>query len=150
MFAALRSALVLALAFGTACQPYHLPGGGADDGPQIGDRGISVPVPPPSLTAAPQQEVDVDGELGDPNSEPNTIVTLWVYGGPEDKGYQIVADPDGTFHFSGVLIDLTDNCIEVSSEEPGPYGGTSIVSFFRAHIAADDRTIITEQFFSGC
>ncbi|MBL9104270.1 MAG: hypothetical protein JNL82_25215 [Myxococcales bacterium] len=146
----LRTALLAALALGTACQPYHLPGGGADDGPQIGDRGISVPVPPPSLTAAPRQEVDVDGELGDPQAASGTIVTMWIYGGAEDRGHQIVAEPDGSFHFTGIPLDLTDNCIEVWSEEPGAYGGTSVTSFFRAHIAADDQTVITEQFFSGC
>jgi hypothetical protein len=143
-----RTALVLALSLGTACQPYHLPGGGYDDGPQIGDRGISVPVPPPSLKEFPIQRVDIDGELDDMDPEPKTEVILWVYSATNEHGDIVFANSDGTFHFSEVLIDLTDNCIEVWAEEPG--GTTSIHSFFRASIGPDDQTIVTEQFFSGC
>lgn len=143
-----RIVLVLALAFGTACQPYHLPGGGADDGPQIGEHGISVPVPPPSLTAAPKQSVDVDGDLGDMTPEPQTQVFLLEV--TSGAGYFAFAASDGTFHIPDVEIDLFDNCLEVWSEEPGAYGEMSMHSFFRASIAQDDQSIVTDQFFSGC
>jgi len=147
-----RLAVLLTLAFGTACQPYHLPGGGYDDGPQIGEHGISVPVPPPSLTAAPRQTVDVEGELRETDPEPGTEVFLRVYtlNGDYD-GYITEAEPDGTFFFDDeVTLDLTDNCIEVYSEAPSAYGSRSMVSFFRATIAEDDQSILTRQFFSGC
>lgn len=142
-----RPALVLALAFGTACTD-HLPVS-PDDGPQILASGISVPVPPPSLLAAPLQAVDIDGELGDSAVADGTQVFLRdaIQG---DPGYFIVAEPDGSFHFKGVLLDLSNNCIEIWSEEPGPDGAQSMTSFYRAKIAEDDQSVIAEQFFSGC
>lgn len=147
-----RLAVLLTLAFGTACQPFHLPGGGYDDGPQIGEHGISVPVPPPSLRDAPKQTVDVEGDVNDPDPEPNTQVSVMVIstdGLPVT--YTIPVDPDGTFLFKGIInLDLTDNCLEVWSVVPGAYGSQSMHSFFHATIAEDDQTILTEQFFSGC
>ncbi len=141
-------ALALAvLALGTGCAP-HIFGGDADAGPQIQEKGISVPVPPPSLWAAPVQEVDIEGELGIANAEPGTVVYLQDAFG--EMGAFVVAEPDGSFFFEGFEIDLTENCLELWSEEPGPYGGTSVHSFFHANIAEDDQSVITEQFFSGC
>src|SRR5207237_892250 len=55
------SALLLSLVLGTGCNS-HIPVG-PDDGPQIGETGISVPVPPPSLKLAPVQRVDIEGEI---------------------------------------------------------------------------------------
>lgn len=145
-------AVLLTLAFGTACQPYHLPGGGYDDGPQIGERGISVPVPPPSLTAAPKQTVEVEGELRETMPPANTIVRLDVYdlAGDLQGGHNVLVDADGTFRFAdenAVDLDLTDNCLEVWSEGSD---GESMHSFFVASIADDDQSVVTEQFFSGC
>lgn len=148
----LCSAALPILAFGTACQPFHLPGGGYDDGPQIGEHGISVPVPPPSLTAAPVQKVDVEGDLNDPEPQPDALVYLWVYtkNGEFLKGYTVPAEPDGTFVFvDDIELDLTDNCIEVWFEGKG-FGEESMHSFFHAKIADDDQSVRTEQFFSGC
>lgn len=147
-----RLAALLTLAFGTACQPFHLPGGGYDDGPQIGEHGISVPVPPPSLTLAPKQTVDVEGDVNNPDPEPNTQVSIMVIPSDGERlTYTFAVDPDGTFSLKGrVQLDLTDNCLEVWSEVPGAYGSQSMHSFFRATIAEDDQTILTEQFFSGC
>jgi hypothetical protein len=68
--AAARLALVLGVVFGTGCNDHPL--GGYDNGPQIGERGISVPVPPPSLTLAPVQTVDVEGDVNNPDVEPIT------------------------------------------------------------------------------
>lgn len=140
----------LYLALGTACNAHPI--GGYDDGPQIDKRGISVPVPPPSLWDAPVQAVQVEGELGDGDPEPQTSVFLIDTVG----GYNgfVIAEPDGSFLFEYpnlVDIDLTDNCLEVWSEEPGPYGEMSLHSFFHVYIDPDDdQALITEQFFSGC
>lgn len=146
-----RLAVLFTLALGTACQPFHLPGGGYDDGPQIGEHGISVPVPPPSLTSAPKQTVEVEGELRETDPEPGTQVFLDVITSDgEHQGYYVDVEPDGSFFFDNVVLDLFDNCIEVFSETPGAYGSRSMSSFFHATIADDDQSILTEQFFSGC
>ena len=147
-----RLAALLTLAFGTACQPFHLPGGGYDDGPQIGEHGISVPVPPPSLTSAPKQTVEVEGELRETMPPTNTTVRLDVYNLAGDLlgGHNVLANADGTFLFAdanAVDLDLTNNCLEVWSESSD---GESMHSFFVASIADDDQSITTKQFFSGC
>lgn len=140
-------ALAFLLALGTGCNSVLL-GSGYDDGPQIADNGISVPVPPPSLRAAPVQEVDIEGELDDRTPEPKTEVHLWET--TSEQGFFGLANADGTFRFEGVELDLTDNCIEVWAEEPGAYGHMTIHSFFHAYIGEDDQSVVTEQFFSGC
>ena len=68
--------LALGLVLGTGCNDHPL-GGGYDDGPQIDERGISVPVPPPSLTAEPVQRVVIDGDLGISNPEAGTRVFVF-------------------------------------------------------------------------
>lgn len=137
----------LCLAFGTACNAHPL-GGSADAGPQISEHGISVPVPPPSLWAAPVQRVDIEGELGVSNPEPGTVVFLLdAY---REPGAFVAAESDGSFRFEGIEIDLGNNCLELWAEEPGPYGEMSVHSFFHARIADDDQTVVTEQFFEGC
>lgn len=148
-----RLLTVLLLAFGTACQPYHLPGGGFDDGPQIGENGISVPVPPPSLTDAPRQTVEIEGELRDTMPAPDTLVQLYIYNkaGDWESARTAKANPDGTFLFADMNaaeLDLTNNCLEIFSESNED--GMGSPSFYVASIAEDDQTIITIQFFSGC
>lgn len=141
---------LLVLALGTACSDH--PTVGFDQGPQIDRRGISVPVPPPSLTSAPKQTVDVEGDVDMSTLDPDTRVILFVYSDSEDPaGYITFARDDGSFYFEGkVQLDLTDNCIEVWTEVPGKFGSQSVSSFFYAMIDADDQSILTEQFFSGC
>jgi len=139
-------ACLLNLTFGTACNSHTIVG--FDDGPQITEKGISVPVPPPSLTLSPVQQVDIEGELGTNSPEPGTLV--YLQNAYSDLGAFVVAQPDGGFLFEGVEIDLTENCLELWSEEPGPYGEMSVHSFFRAQIGDDDQSIVTVQFFGGC
>jgi hypothetical protein len=84
------------------------------------ERGISVPVPPPSLTAAPVQRVDIEGELGydmSPGRGHHRVLAGDERGlpGPSSR-----PEDDGSFLIRGhecVEIDLTDNCIEVWSED---------------------------------
>lgn len=145
--AVLSLGLASGMVFGTGCNDHPI--GGYDDGPQITERGISVPVPPPSLTAAPVQRVEIEGELGYSNPEAGTRVFVLDEGG---AGSFTFPGADGSFRFEGmnaVEIDLTMNCLEVWSEEPGD-GQMSIHSFFRVSIDEDDQSLVTEQFFSGC
>jgi hypothetical protein len=141
------AAVTALLSLGTGCNDVSI--GGYDDGPQIDKRGISVPIPPPSLWDSPIQKVTIEGKLGFSNPELMTTVTLQNAFSPQWD--QVYADADGSFRFVEVEIDLTQNCLEVWSEEPGPYGDMSLHSFFRASIDPDDpQQIVTEQFFSGC
>ena len=79
----------------------------------IDDRGISIPLPPPSLHDEPTQEVEVEGEVVglDERSEQFVVRLVDNVGGAELD----VTLPAGTSEFlaEGFQIDLTDNCIEV-------------------------------------
>lgn len=140
-----RTVLLLSLVYGTGCNSHLLTN--PDAGPQIGDRGISVPVPPPSLKLAPVQRVDIEGEIGATAGEPGTRVFL-----SETRlgtqAYVDFPDDDGSFFFEGVELDLTDNCLEVWTEDGD--GNASVYSFFRASIDVDDQSVLTEQLFNGC
>lgn len=140
-----RAILVVALAALSACNSTLIV---RTDGPYIGEHGISVPVPPPSLTAAPVQFVEVEGNLEIGTPEPKTKVFL--YEGTTARGYFVLASGDGEFVFKGVELDLGDNCLEIWYEEPGPYGLASVHSFFFAYIGEDDQTVVTEQLMAGC
>ena len=142
---AARAVLALALAGLSACNSTLIV---RTDGPYIGEHGISVPVPPPSLTAAPVQQVEIEGDLKIGTPEPRTRVFL--YDGASERGYFVHAGDDGGFLFSDVELDLHDNCLEVWYEEPGPYGLTSVHSFFVAYIDEDDQSVVTDQLFAGC
>ena len=139
------TALLLSLVFGTGCNSHLTTN--PDAGPQIGDRGISVPVPPPSLKLAPVQQVDIEGEIGATAGGQGTVVFLQetVRGLP---GLFVAPEDDGSFLFEGVELDLTDNCIEVWTEDSE--GQSSVVSFYRASIDDDDQSVLTEQLFNGC
>jgi len=146
--AARVAAISFGMVFGTGCNDHPI--GGFDDGPQIGEHGISVPIPPPSLRAAPVQRVEIEGELGVSDPKAGTRVFVLDVGG---AGAFVFPDADGDFRFEGmnaVEIDLTKNCLEVWSEEPGSDGQMSVHSFFRVRIDEDDQSLLTEQFFSGC
>lgn len=141
-----RLTLALVLTMGlTACNSHPITSPNA--GPQITPTGISVPVPPPSLTAAPVQRVDIEGQLQDDMPPAGTIVKLQETrrGLP---GLFVAPEGDGSFFFEGVEVDLTDNCIEVWSEDDDGQG--SVHSYFHAYIDADDQSIVTEPRFKGC
>ena len=65
-------------------------------------------------------------------------------------GVFVFAEPDGSFRVEGFELDLTMNCLEVWSEEPGAYGSESVHSFFTASIDVDDQGVVTTQYFNGC
>lgn len=146
--AARVAVVALGMAFGTGCNDHPI--GNYDDGPQIDERGISVPVPPPSLKLEPRQAVNIEGQLG--AMEPETGTRVFVYDAYSEAipGVFVFANPDGSFRVEGFELDLTMNCLEVWSEEPGAYGSESVHSFFVASIDEDDQGVLTKQFFSGC
>lgn len=79
----------------------------------VDDRGISIPLPPPSLIDEPEQEVDVEGEvIGLPDDASGlTVRIVDAEGGAELD----VPLPDGesTFHAEGLAIDLSQHCLEL-------------------------------------
>lgn len=139
------SPALLALALVTACNATLLV---QTDGPYIDETGISVPVPPPSLTAAPVQLVDIEGSLEIGMPKPKTEV--YLYEGTRARGYFVYASEVGEFTFTSVQLDLTDNCLEVWYEEPGAEGRHSEHSFFTAKIGADDQSVVVDQLMGGC
>lgn len=142
-----RSALfALILAFGAGCNSHPLTNHAA--GPQIDENGISVPVPPPSLTAEPVQRVDVEGQLRPGAVGAGTRVFLFETRLALEDGKVTTPEDDGSFFFEGLLIDLTDNCLEVWSEDAK--ARASVRSFYRASIGEDDQSVVTQQLFNGC
>ena len=128
----------------TACGPFGTPFVYA--APSF--YGISVPIPPPSLTAAPVQKVDIDGSLNLMDPVPETLVYLYEH--RSDKGYFVFADDMGEFVFEGLELDLSDNCMQVWFEEPGEDGKLSEDGFYRANIAEDDQSVDVEELKLGC
>lgn len=110
--------------------------------------GISIPIPPPSLTLAPVQDVDIQGDLGLSEPVPQTLVYLYEHRG--DRGYFVFANDAGQFTFNEIELDLTNNCMQVWFEEPGEDGRTSEDGFFTATIADDDQSIDFEKLNLGC
>jgi hypothetical protein len=79
----------------------------------IGDRGISIPLPPPSLVDAPEQEVDVEGEvLGVHEHVDGLVVRIVDHAGGAELDVPLV-DGSTAFHAEGLAIDLSDNCLEL-------------------------------------
>lgn len=90
----------------------------------IDDRGISIPLPPPSLIDEPEQDVEVEGQVVGLDNDVGDLVVRIVdnVGGAE---LQAPLDGDRSFRLQGLGIDLTDNCIEAwlesSSGEEGAH-----------------------------
>ncbi|MBK8264139.1 MAG: hypothetical protein IPK80_22725 [Nannocystis sp.] len=121
-------------------------GGFALPSPTI--HGISVPIPPPSLTAEPVQEVEIEGSLTLQSPTPETLVYLYEKG--TDRGHFVFADESGAFRFVDVALDLTNNCMQVWYEEPGEEGEKSPNAYFVASIAADDQSVAVTERKTGC
>lgn len=79
----------------------------------IDDRGISIPLPPPSLVDEPEQEVDVEGEvIGLPDDPTGLLVRIVDSAGGAELDVPL-AEGGTTFHGQGLAIDLSNNCIEL-------------------------------------
>jgi len=112
----------------------------------IDGRGISVPLPPPSLYDAPKQSVDVvvmlDGE-GDlsPGSE------LHIVDNEGELSHMVELDDASSGQsqtIEGLAVDLTLNCLELWLVD-GDY--ESEHALYRAQIADDGQSIET---VAGC
>ena len=73
----------------------------------IGDRGISIPLPPPSVLKAPQQEVEVEGALEGTLDEGAEVRLVDRAGGDEAS-----VAPEGMSFTATLEVNLTDACIE--------------------------------------
>lgn len=79
----------------------------------LGDRGISIPLPPPSLVDEPEQEVDVEGEvLGLHEQADGLVVRIVDQAGGAELEAPLV-EGSSSFRAEGLPIDLSDNCIEL-------------------------------------
>lgn len=79
----------------------------------IDDRGISIPLPPPSLVAEPEQDVDVAGEVI--GSADTTGLRVRIADSASGSELEVsLVEGTNMFRGEGLAIDLLDNCIEVS------------------------------------
>ncbi len=109
--------------------------------------GISIPIPPPSLTSAPVQDVDLFGDItGEPAG---ARVILHELRG--DLEYSSDIAEDGRFDFAAVTVDLTNNCfaVFVEVEEDGELL-TGEAMYYTAEIAEDDQSAELVEAPEGC
>lgn len=116
----------------------------------IGDRGISIPLPPPSLRDEPEQEVEMVGEivgLGDRTEGLSLRIYEQTSGEERTEALPDGELPDGPFIFTayGIVLDLTDNCIELWIEDVDGNEGTHYL--YQAEIDASGDEIVV---VSGC
>jgi hypothetical protein len=98
----------------------------------VDDRGISVPLPPPSYYEVPEQEVDLHGvtEGSDPIVEGTTLHAEDIDG--QAAGEVVLAAGATDFTVEGLDIDLRTHCFEIWLETPD--GRETTHAFVRAHI----------------
>jgi len=111
----------------------------------VDHRGISIPLPPPSLVDEPDQEVEVDGEVvGLQDGVTGLVVRITDSVGEADVEIPL-ADGESTFHAEGVLLDLTDNCLEIWLRDADGREGDS--RSYRAVIDPSDDSVSVVE---GC
>ncbi len=111
----------------------------------IDDRGISIPLPPPSLVDEPEQEVDVAGEvigLANGGADLRVHVADRMGGAEIDAG---LVEGSHTFHAQGLAIDLSNNCLELWLVDADGREGER--TDYRAVIDASGQAI---EVFDGC
>ena len=94
----------------------------------IGERGISIPLPPPSVLA------DVSGTLeGEDPVVPGTVLYLQDARGNADLELDVEVGAS-EFQLGGVALDPTDNCLTLWLEAPGEEGElrVSVRTYYRA------------------
>ncbi|MEM6296085.1 MAG: hypothetical protein AAGA54_32730 [Myxococcota bacterium] len=106
----------------------------------IGDRGISIPLPPPSVLQAPQQEVEVQGAVEGVLPAGAEVRLVDNEGGDETA-----AEVGAEGGFSATLeVNLTNSCIEAwTVDEDGNAGERR---FFSTRVEADDSILVVD----GC
>ena len=78
----------------------------------IDDRGISIPLPPPSLVDEPEQDVDVEGEVIGLAESRGLVVRIVDHAGGAELDVPL-AEGSNAFRGEGLAIDLSDNCLEL-------------------------------------
>ena len=136
-----RIALVLAGAVVLAACARHEVRPAFRQGVFIDDRGISVPLPPPSLFEAPKQSVDIDVEVEGDELPVGTELTVVDNDG--DAEQTVILDGELAVKLEGLEIDLTANCLELWLTDGDRESDHAL---FHAEIA-DDQTIETKP---GC
>lgn len=108
---------------------------------RIADRGIFVPLPPPSLRLKPVQNVQVQGTVeGEPLEDVRVRIIDTLGGGEAD-----VAVRSGQREFSAMLtMDLESNCLSVWAESEDGEQGDPL--FVHAEIVGDAEIATIE----GC
>ncbi len=97
-------------------------------------RGITIPIPPPSLMASPEIEIDVDGTVP---SNAGSGTEVYLFESTSARGYFTVADPEtGAFVIEEVDVNLEDNCIRLWYVDGGD-GEQSDSSYYKAYIETD-------------
>ncbi len=108
------------------------------------DRGISVPLPPPSLIEQPEQEVDVHGAT----EGADAIVAgtkLHIEDIDGEAAGELTLDAGATsFDAKSLFVDLREHCFEVWLETPD--GRETQHTFVRAHITGPKSL----ETVSGC
>jgi hypothetical protein len=121
-----RIASVLAMSvFTLACNEPHF----LIPSPTL--RGITIPLPPPSIVDEGLVTIDVEGGIPLGFEGPGTKAFLYEKG--TDRGYFVYAD-ETTFTIYDVLVDIGDNCLE-SWFVDGIDGSESTVVNYKAVIA---------------
>lgn len=139
----IATTLLLMLLGATAACAVHEPRPAFRARVFIGDRGISVPLPPPSLTDAPQQDVEVDGQLmGEAEIVEGT--TVHVVDNVEGGRASVVVEANATGFTAELFVDLQDNCLELWVEAPD--GRESDRALFHTEVTPDDDIVV----FEGC
>lgn len=106
---------------------------------RIADRGISIPLPPPSLLEEPNQAVDIEGEVvGDDRLSTAATAHVVDLQGGEEVTVDVAAGAD-SFVAQGLPVDLTDNCLELWLQTDD---AESEHAFYSATVAADGETIV--------
>jgi hypothetical protein len=110
----------------------------------IDDRGISIPLPPPSLVDEPEQDVDVEGEVIGRVLGPGLLVRVVDHAGGAELDMPLI-EGSNAFHGEGLAIDLSDNCLELwLVDEEGREGARAQ---YQAIIDASDESI---EVVEGC
>ena len=109
----------------------------------IGDRGISVPLPPPSFFEAPHQEVEVAGTVQHADElAAGTQVHIVDNAGDAEISVPL---PEGENEFVATLeLDLSESCLEVWLVAPD--GDESDRSLYSTRIVAADEIEVVQ----GC
>ncbi len=73
-------------------------------------RGITIPLPPPSLVDEPAQEVELEGTIGR-EPPPGTVIGLWE--SELAQGYLVPPDANGDFTFTKIDVTFDQSCLEL-------------------------------------